>query len=190
MAKRRLTAGETALAKTVFGDSVDYARVWLHDRRILPFGFQRREQAVAKANHISFPRSAYAEDFSKETDAQKQSVFIHEMTHVWQHQNKVVHTPLAAFKETLRHKFNYQKCYLHRLDPAKDLLGYGFEQQAAIVQDYFLLTRHSVTASFKNRRLECPEDLLAKYERVLNQFLKDPGYAGKARKPPPRKPAP
>lgn len=184
MAKRRLTAGEIALAKTVFGDSVDYARVWLHDRRILPPGFQKREQAVANANHISFPRSAYADDFSTEADAQKQSVFIHELTHVWQHQNKVVHTPLAALKETLKHKFNYQKCYMHKLDPAKDLVQYGFEQQAAIVQDYFLLTRHGVASSFKNRRTECPTDLLEKYKAVLKNFLRDPGYV----RPPSQRP--
>lgn len=190
MAKRRLTPGETALAKTVFGDSVDYAAVWLHDKRILPPGFQRREQAVANANHISFPRGAYSPDFSAETDAKKQSVFIHEMTHVWQHQNKVVRTPVAAIKETLKHKFNYQKCYLHRLDPAKDLTQYGFEQQAAIVQDYFLLTRHAIPESFKARRTETPADLLQRYEAVLKNFLKDPNYArrGSSRKPAAPKP--
>lgn len=184
MTKRRLTPGETALAKTVFGDSVDYAAVWLHDKRILPLGFQAREQAVANANHISFPRGAYSADFSAEPDAKKQSVFIHEMTHVWQHQNRVVRTPIAAIKETLKHKFNYQKCYLHRLDPTKDLVQYGFEQQAAIVQDYFLLTRHAMPESFKARRTETPADLLQKYEAVLKNFLKNPGYANKQRRRP------
>lgn len=183
MAKRRLTAGEIALAKTVFGDSVDYGAVWLHDRRILPPGLQDKHQAVANGNHISFPRSAYASDFGTETDAKKQSVFIHEMTHVWQHQNRVLNTAWEATKETLKHKFNYSKAYFHKLDPAKDLTDYGFEQQAAIVQDYFLLTRKGVPESYKNRRTEAPD--VAKYEAVLKNFLRDPKYArrGKAKTP-------
>lgn len=176
MAKRRLTAGEIALAKTVFGDSVDYGAIWLHDKRILPPGIQHRHQAVAKGNDISFPRSAYAEDFSAETDAKKQSVFIHELTHVWQHQNKVCSTAWEATKETLRHFFNYQKAYLHRLEPGRDLMSYGFEAQAAIVQDYFLLTRHGVSESFKSRRQEKPADLKERYEAVLAKFLRDPKY--------------
>lgn len=192
MAKRRLTEGEIALAKSVFGDSVDYGAVWLHDKRILPPGLQHRHQAVANGNHVSFPRTAYSPDFGTETDAKKQSVFIHEMTHVWQHQNKVCNTAWEAAKETLKHKFNYSKAYLHRLDPKKDLTSYGFEQQAAIVQDYFLLTRHAQDASYKNRRLDKPHDLKERYESVLSNFLKNPKYPCnfKAKKPASKKSGP
>jgi hypothetical protein len=184
MSRRPLTAGEIALAKTVFGDSIDYAAVRLHDRRILPPIIQHRHQAVAKGNDISFPRSAYAADFSKETDALKQSVFIHELTHVWQHQNGVVSTPRAALKETLKHKFNYLKCYLHSISAEKDLTDYGFEQQAAIVQDYFLLSRHGISASYKNRRGDDAADpeLKGRYEKVLARFLENPAYARRPKK--------
>ena len=190
MAKRRLTAGEIALAKTVFGGSVDYDSVWLHDRRILPPGLQDRHQAVASGNHVSFPRAAYSSDFGNETDAKKQSVFIHEMTHVWQHQNKVCNTAFEAAKETLRHKFNYSKAYLHRLDVKKDLTDYGFEQQAAIVKDFFLLTRHKSADSYKGRRLEQPADMQQKYEAVLKNFLANPAYARKGKPKTPRAPKP
>lgn len=192
MAKRRLTGGEIALARSVFGDSVDYGAVWLHDKRILPPGMQHRHQAVANGNHISFPRTAYSPDFAAEVDAKKQSVFIHEMTHVWQHQNRVCNTAWEATKETLKHKFNYSKAYFHKLDPKKDLTDYGFEQQAAIVQDYFLLTRHAHDASYKNRRLEKPEGLKERYEAVLSNFLKNPKYPRKdsTKKPGPKAPIP
>lgn len=173
--KRLLTSGEIALAKTVFGDSIDYARVRLHDRRILPPGFQKRHQAVAKGDHISFPRSAYADDFSVEKDAFKQSVFIHELVHVWQHQNRILSTPQEAAKALLRHKFNYQKAYPYRLDAAPDLLHYGFEQQAAMIQDYFLLTRHNEPRSYKGRRIDAvAPGLREKYEAVLAGFLNNP----------------
>ncbi len=178
MSHRPLTSGEIALAKTVFGDSIDYARVRLHDKRILPPGLQRRHQAVAKGDNVSFPRSAYAADFSFETNAFKQSVFIHELVHVWQHQNRVLSTPREALKETLRHKFNYAKAYPYRLGAHADLTGYGFEQQAAMIQDYFLLTRHGETRSFKNRRIDAPgPELKQKYEIVLAKFLGNPAYA-------------
>jgi hypothetical protein len=179
MSKRHLTPGEIALAKTVFGDSIDYARVWLHDKRILPPGIQKPHQAVAKGSDISFPRDAYAADFSAETNPQKQSVFIHELVHVWQHQNRVLSTPREAVKETLRHKFNYSKSYLHKLSPDKDLTAYGFEQQAAIIQDYFLLSRHGIKKSYKGRRLTGENDahLKQQYEKVLAHFLKDRSYA-------------
>jgi hypothetical protein len=182
MSKRPLTPGEIDLARTVFGGSIDYARVRLHDKRILPFGLQKKHQAVAKGDNISFPRSAYAPDFSAEKDAVKQSVFIHELVHVWQHQNHVLSTPREALKETLKHKFNYSKAYPYRLDAHADLTGYGFEQQAAMIQDYFLLTRGE-SKSFKGRRLDAPgPELKQQYEYVLARFLKDPAYARDTRK--------
>ena len=179
MAKRRLTAGEIALARTVFGDSIDYDAVRLHNKRLLPFGIQERHQAMAYRSHTSFPRNAYSDDFSKETDPNKQSVFIHELVHVWQHQNRVLSTPKEAARETLKHKFNYQKSYHYTLMPKRDLTAYGFEQQAAIVQDYFLLSRHGIEQSFKNRRRpgHNPQTLQQNYEAVLKNFLNNPAYA-------------
>jgi len=190
VAHRPLTAGEIALAKLIFKDSIDYSAVRLHDKRILPPFIQDKSQAVAHGSSISFPRNAYAEDFSKEPDAQKQSVFIHELVHVWQHQNKVLSTPREGLKETLRHRFNYSKAYLHKLEAGKDLVKYGFEQQAAIVQDYFLLKHHGIDKSYKGRRLEKPADLLEKYEAVLGNFLIEPGYAKGLRKNRHRTPKP
>ncbi|MBI1216105.1 MAG: hypothetical protein GC185_09845 [Alphaproteobacteria bacterium] len=179
MSHRPLTAGEIALAKTVFGDSVDYTAVRLHNKRIMPRGLQGSAQPVAVGNNISFPRTAYSEDFSREPVATKQADFIHELTHVWQHQNKVLSTPREAIKETLRHRFNYQAAYPYKLEDGKDLTEYGFEQQAAMVEDYFLLTRHDTTASYKNRRITQgdAETLRKKHEAVLKNFLENPAYA-------------
>jgi len=183
MQPRRLTEGEITLAKSVFGDAIDYARVSLHGKRILPPGIQRKHQAVAVGNRISFPRDAYSDDFSKETNPNKQSVFIHELVHVWQHQNHVLSTPREAVRETLKHKFNYSNSYHYTLLPKRDLTSYGFEQQAAIVQDYFLLTRHNTEASFKNRRRPGanPTTLKKNYEAVLEKFLQNPSYAKRSK---------
>ncbi|MGB5722813.1 MAG: vgr related protein, partial [Parasphingorhabdus sp.] len=58
-------------------------------------------------------------------------LFIHEMVHVWQHQQGVF-LPLA------RHPF----CrYDYELRPSKAFAEFGIEQQAEIVSHYFLLKR-------------------------------------------------
>jgi hypothetical protein len=192
MRHRQLTCGEIALARSVFGDAIDYARIRLYPHRILPPGVQKKHQAVAVGNRISFPRNAYSPDFSQEKEPQKQSVFIHELVHVWQQQNRVLSTPREAARETLRHKFNYARSYPYRLDPARDLISYGFEQQAAMIQDYFLLTRHRVTESFKNRRIGggTAKEMLPQYESMLRNFLRDPHYAARPRSAVPKKPRP
>jgi len=61
-------------------------------------------------------------------------LFAHELVHVWQWQARAVtgYTPLAALAEGL----GPGDPYFHRADPRRPFLAYGYEQQAAIVEDY------------------------------------------------------
>ena len=125
---RSLTHGEVALAVSVFGNAIDYSRVTL-SRRKWAF-FQPRETVMAPRGCIHFhPKgSLYREDFG-DAPADAQGLFIHEMTHVWQHQRGIF-LPLA------RHPF----CrYSYSLKPGWRLQRYGIEQQAEIVRHAFLL---------------------------------------------------
>ena len=63
---RPLTAGEIELARSVFGDAIDYARVKLVRRKWWPF--QPRDIVMAPTGNIHFhPRSPlWSEDFSSE----------------------------------------------------------------------------------------------------------------------------
>ena len=126
--RRHLTASETALAASVFGASIDYAQVGIA-RKKWAF-FQPRETVMAPSGCIHFhPKGQlYCDDFGAATiDAQ--GLFIHEMTHVWQHQHGIF-LPLA------RHPF----CrYAYSLKPGWSLKRYGIEQQAEIVRHAFLL---------------------------------------------------
>ena len=129
-ADRKLTDGEVALARSVFGDAIDYGRVRIA-RRKWAF-FQPRETVMAPIGKIHFhpDGSRYRDDFAAASLAD-QALFIHEMTHVWQHQ-KGIFLPLA------RHPF----CrYDYALRPGQPLHRYGIEQQAEIVADAFLLRR-------------------------------------------------
>jgi len=134
MVSRDLTPGEIKVARSVFGDAVDYAQVRLFKRKWWPF--QPRNAAMAPMGNIYFhpEGGVWSEDFSKEPLG-RQGFFIHEMTHVWQTQTKgKLYLPL------MRHPF----CrYSYDLIPGRAFDRYGLEQQAEIVRHAFL-AKHGV----------------------------------------------
>lgn len=127
---RALTPGERALVREVFGDSIDPDRTRVHARRFVPFA-HRRGLAIAPNGDVYFHPHDHREDFSQASLGQ-QAWFIHEMTHVWQHQCGVC--------VWLRGLVNRRYGYLP-FDPRRPFSSYGVEQQGDIVQDYFLLSR-------------------------------------------------
>jgi hypothetical protein len=135
--ERPLTAGESALVRSVFGDAVDPAPVRIRRRKWFPF--QPAGTTMAPSGHLHFhPRSGnYCDDFAA-ADLGLQGHFIHEMTHVWQAQaNGPWYLPLV------RHPF----CrYTYVLKPGLPLKRYGLEQQAEIVRHAFLL-KHGARVS-------------------------------------------
>ena len=125
---RSLTPGETDLARSIFGGAIDYAPVRIV-RRKWAF-FQPRETVMAPTGNIHFhPKgSLYRDDFAAAHPID-QGLFLHEMTHIWQHQKGIV-LPLK------RHPF----CrYDYAIKPGQPLHRYGLEQQAEIVRHTFLL---------------------------------------------------
>mgnify|MGYP001216787007 FL=1 len=85
---------------------------------------------MAPDGHLWFHPGAalFCDDFC-ESALHRQGLFIHEMTHVWQHQQGIC-LPLK------RHPF----CrYDYSLKPGWTLKRYGLEQQAEIVRHIFLL---------------------------------------------------
>jgi hypothetical protein len=132
MDERPLTAGETALARSVFGDAIDYTRVRLIKRKWWPL--QPRNFIMTPCGNLHFhPRgSAWSDDFSNET-LPLQGLFIHEMTHVWQAQKKG-----RFYLPLMRHPF----CrYDYEIRAGWPLERYGLEQQAEIVRHGFLADR-------------------------------------------------
>lgn len=132
---RTLTPGEIDLTRSVFGNAINSAGVTIKRRKWFPF--QPREVVMAPSGHLHFhPKtSLYCADFSRE-GLGAQGLFIHEMTHVWQHQ-RGVWLPLA------RHPF----CrYHYSLKPGWPLWRYGIEQQAEIVRHAFLLRQGAAVA--------------------------------------------
>ena len=129
---RSLTTGEIALARSMFGDSIDYSRVKLVRGKWWPF--QPRRSAMAPMGNIYFhpDGGGWSEDFSKEP-LRLQGFFIHEMTHVWQSQKGG-----RFYLPLMRHPFcNYRYTFV----PGRPFRRYGLEQQAEIVRHAFLLSK-------------------------------------------------
>lgn len=166
---RPLTTGEAALARSVFGDTIDYARVTITDKKYMPF--QPQGTAMAPNGHL-YMYGCYKDDYSREHDGWK-SHFIHEMTHVWQQQNNILNPVREAVKLSITFKFNYNAAYDYKLEQGKDLLAYNMEQQASIVQDYFMI-KHCGHDAHRGHctNTENTADKMALYENVLEDFLK------------------
>lgn len=114
----------------MFGEAIDCGPVRVKRRRWFPF--QPVGTVMAPCGHLHFhPRtSLYQEDFSQ-AGLGLQGLFVHEMTHVWQTQNKG-----RWYLPLMRHPL----CrYDYALRPGWTLGRYGIEQQAEIVRHVFLL---------------------------------------------------
>lgn len=128
MTGRGLTPAERDLAQRVFGASIAYEHVRLVCGKW--WFLQPRNIVMAPRGHIHFHPDGphYCADFCQQ-GLSEQGLFIHEMTHVWQHQQGIN----LLWR---RHPFS---SYRYRLVPGKFFDRYGIEQQAEIVRHAFLL---------------------------------------------------
>jgi hypothetical protein len=129
---RPLTPGEIALARSVFGDAIDFSKVRMVRRKW--WWFQPKGTAMAPTGNIHFhPHGKlWSEDFAAEP-LHRQGLFIHEMTHVWQSQTRG-----RFYLPLMRHPF----CrYRYVVEEGRPLEGYGLEQQAEIMRHLFLAKR-------------------------------------------------
>ena len=134
---RPLTPGEVALARSIFGAAINYDVVHLHPREYSgAFGAQPDRDLMVVGSDIYFGSDVrFVTDFSN-ASLPMQAVFVHEMTHVWQAQNR--QNIAAAIVEHVTEEYPY--AYLP-LQPGKTFVEYDIEEQAAIVEGYFRLTR-------------------------------------------------
>lgn len=144
---RALTMGEVALARSVYGDAIDYAPVRLVQRKWA--FFQPRDTVMAPRGCIHFHPGGtlWCEDFAA-ASLDAQGLLIHELCHVWQHQRGI-------FLPLKRHPFSR---YHYAIRPGWRLERYGIEQQAEIVRHAFLLRRGAVVPGAPDR---------AQYESIL-----------------------
>ncbi|WP_422049609.1 hypothetical protein [Shimia sp.] len=159
---RPLTETETAFARDVHGDSLDTSRVRI--TRDVPLGvatfeYKKRPRLACRerinpepkeeiitaspAGVVLFNRLFTTEDWSvpnylpdypEKVHMSAALFFAHEMTHVWQWQNRDVtgYSPRRAASE---HKHGVDP-YQFETASAETFLDYGYEQQASVVEEY------------------------------------------------------
>lgn len=159
---RGLTPGEIAMASQLFGDAIDYARVRVHNRRYLPL-LQPKNCAMTPNGSIYFHHSCFLPDYTR-GDPPVVHWFLHEMTHVWQHQ--------LGYAVRLRGAVRIGLPYDYDLAPGKTLADFNMEAQGDLLADYFALRHLGSAASMRQRRYA---GSLPLYEEVLAGFLADPG---------------
>ena len=165
---RQLTIGEIALARTLFGGSIIYSKVWVHLESYLPFNMQPVNVAMTPNGELWFREGTYSPDFSLERDIQKKHRFMHEMVHAWQAQKGMFVRTRGLFSRFADNSYSLDKA---------DFLHYGLEQQASIASDYWLLLTYgfnSGTSYLSVYRDYNPNEsvysLISKYKAVMKGF--------------------
>ena len=130
--ERPLTLGEISLVAEVFGAAVDPAPVRIRRRRWFPF--QPTATVMAPMGHLHFAPANphYCDDFA-DAGLNAQGLFIHEMVHVWQTQQRG-----RCWLPLMRHPF----CsYRYTFVEGQPFDRFGIEQQAVIVRQWFMAKR-------------------------------------------------
>lgn len=164
--RRGLTEGEVALARTIFGDAIDYARVTLHARGYLPFGLQHGATTMAPDGNLYLMPAQYRDDFAHE-EYGFQLLLIHELTHVWQYQ---LGYPVLWHGLLIALAGGYLRARAYRYDArlaagAATFSEFNMEQQADLLAHYFGARQLGLAAHLPR---------LARLEAVLARFLHDP----------------
>ena len=120
--RRKLTQGECELAQQVFGQALDVTHIEIIAHRLILKGY-----AMSPNGCLYFNPKDWVENFAVENITQ-QSWFIHELVHVWQLQQGIKVIRKALFDR----RYDYVLKY------GKGFVSYGIEQQAQMVQDYFM----------------------------------------------------
>lgn len=176
---RRLTTREIAMARSVFGNAIDYSAVKIHNEEYLWFGLQDERTAITPDGEIYFSPSRFKEDFSIEPIVDRWWL-IHEMVHVWQFQ---LGYPVKKEGLLIRPKSGFGLAYdpygysLTRLDGSNPRLSeFNMEQQGDLIADYFLVESRLVTHAHKAAMSHSGQrvDDWAKFYRVMLDFLANP----------------
>lgn len=146
------------MARLVFGDAIDYARVRIFNRCYLPFGLQPANCAMSPNGSIYFHRSCYLANYAA-ADPPARHWFIHEMTHVWQYQ--------LGYPVRLRGAIRIGLPYAYALREGAALGDFNMEAQGDVLADYFALKFLRLPDVMRQPQYA---NALALYESVLAGF--------------------
>lgn len=131
MAGRTMTAGEQALATTVYKTQIDFSKVSIFNEKWA--FFQPTDRAMAPNGNIYYApgNTNYSTDFSAAgVSLAQKATFIHELAHVWQHQHGVNVIANGIFQRD----YDYLP-----LTTSTNFSELGIEEQAQLIRDYFYI---------------------------------------------------
>jgi hypothetical protein len=136
--QRKLTAGEIALARTAFGDRIDYGKVKLSDgpgsNAAAHIAFMKGNPAITIGSTLYFKHD-FCPDFS--VPGQNGTSFMHEMTHVWQYRTLGMPAFFARYgAELVQAKGKPNDMYKY-VEGETKFTGAMLEAQAQMVGDYY-----------------------------------------------------
>ena len=129
-AGRPLEAAEIAVARPIFGRSLDYARVRLIPTSVLEYR--------TVGNNIRVPL-----DFTM-GDSEMAQYLVHELTHVWQYQHTGTSYLSASLADQIAGSISAGGrggAYQYRLSADSSFFDFRVEQQAEIVENTFAMLR-------------------------------------------------
>jgi Domain of unknown function (DUF4157) len=135
--RRPLTDGEVALAQAAFGDGLDYGRVRLCQgtggNPGAHMAFRKPGVDAITLIRTIFFRGGLVDDFTRGGDP---SLFMHEMTHIWQYQTMGVARFGLRYLGELE-ACNWDRNCLYHYECGHTVFAEAkLEAQAQIVQDY------------------------------------------------------
>ena len=138
--QRKLTAGEIKLARTAFGDKIDYDKVRLSDgpgsNAAAHIAFMKGNPAITIGNTVYFKRD-FCPDFS--VPGQNGTSFMHEMTHVWQYRTLGMTAFFARYGVELA-KAGGKPNDMYKYTDDSKFTEAMLEAQAQMVGDYYKAT--------------------------------------------------
>jgi hypothetical protein len=156
--RRRLTIIELQEAQLVFGSSLDFDRIWVHEEVAFPNIIGRIGAALARqkaptnnavtlGNHVYFPVQLKIDQQKIEnSDFQDIGWLIHELTHVWQFQNTGIKYLFKAILGHIRlgskvYDYGGKKGLKEAVDGGKTFAQFNPEQQGDIVRRIYVVMK-------------------------------------------------
>jgi hypothetical protein len=125
---RRLTEREIALARSVFGETIDYQKVRVDER----------SHIGCRQYRFAYVGFHFVNSWGKLSDP----ILIHELVHVWQYQRLgSVYIPRALWAQRTAEGYDYGggAALQKAVEQGQTLTDFNYEQQGDIVADYFCL---------------------------------------------------
>ncbi len=125
---RYLSEREIGLARSIYGNSIDYSKVKIDERAYLG----------PKQYHLCYVSFNTINAWGRMSD----ELFIHELIHVWQYQHfGAVYIPRALWAQRTQEGYNYGGLSgLKKAQQANKMIwDFNYEQQGDIVSDYYRL---------------------------------------------------